>query len=180
MEEKEDKNKDTQAKEETTEENKPKSKKKLIIIIVAVLVLLAGGGGGYFFLMKKKSPPPSHKEGEETVVEEKEKEKKVKNEEVFLNLEDFIVNLQEGDRQPSFLKMEITLQIPNQQTLTLIQAKMPIIQDSFQTYLRELRADDLQGSAGIYRLREELLLRINKITFPEKVTDILFREFLVQ
>ena len=38
-----------------------------------------------------------------------------------------------------------------------IEAVMPRIVDNFQIYLRELRLEDLRGSAGIYRLREELL-----------------------
>ena len=54
------------------------------------------------------------------------------------------------------------------------------IRDSFQTYLRELRLDDLRGSAGMYRLREELLTRINVAVQPSKVSAVLFKEMLVQ
>jgi flagellar FliL protein len=57
---------------------------------------------------------------------------------------------------------------------------MPRIIDNFQVYLRELRLDDLRGSAGIYRLREELLMRVNTAAQPVHVKDVLFREMLVQ
>ncbi len=61
-----------------------------------------------------------------------------------------------------------------------ISAVMPRIVDNFQIYLRELRIEDLRGSDGIYRLREELLARVNAAVAPVKVTDVLFKEMLVQ
>ena len=57
---------------------------------------------------------------------------------------------------------------------------MTKIIDNFQTYLRELRIEDLRGSAGMYRLREELFVRVNAAAAPVKVKDVLFREMLVQ
>ena len=56
----------------------------------------------------------------------------------------------------------------------------PRIIDNFQVYLRELRVEDLRGSAGIYRLREELLARVNNAVHPTKVKDVLFKDMLVQ
>ncbi|MFQ5467950.1 MAG: flagellar basal body-associated FliL family protein, partial [Kiloniellaceae bacterium] len=47
-------------------------------------------------------------------------------------------------------------------------------------YLRELRIQDLQGSAGLQRLREELLLRVATAAYPAQVRDVLFREMLIQ
>jgi len=57
---------------------------------------------------------------------------------------------------------------------------LPRIIDNFQVYLRELRVGDLKGSAGIYRLREELLTRVNSAIAPSKVKGVLFKEMLVQ
>jgi flagellar FliL protein len=61
-----------------------------------------------------------------------------------------------------------------------IQPRMAKVIDAFQVYLRELRKSDLEGSAGIYRLKEELRRRINVAIFPAQVENILFREILVQ
>jgi flagellar FliL protein len=177
---------------------KLKSNKKLLIIIILVLLLLIGGG---VFLMTKKKADTDNKNDAEAASEaghgsanggdSKGKEggghgdsKKTPDagppQEVFMDLEQFIVNLNRGDKQPSFLKMTVTLQIPSQQVADKINGKMPIIIDAFQTYLRELRPEDLQGSAGLFRLREELTLRINKVMYPDTVIDILFKEVLVQ
>jgi flagellar FliL protein len=52
--------------------------------------------------------------------------------------------------------------------------------DAFQTYLRELRASDLEGSAGLYRLKEELTRRVNAAIAPHRIVAVLFKEIVVQ
>jgi flagellar FliL protein len=156
-------------------EQKEKGKlkgKRLLIIIIGIVVLLSIPGVLYFTGViggKKKVEPKNEIKKTEAIPQD-----------IFLDLDEFLVNLDRGDRQPSFLKMSVTLQLANQEAVQQINAKLPLIRDGFQVYLRELRADDLQGSGGIYRLREELLLRINKVMYPTKVNDILFKEILVQ
>lgn len=118
------------------------------------------------------------------IIGNKNNEKSVKEaveETIFLEMDEFLVNLDQGsNRQPSFLKMTIILQVTSQDIRQKLYEQIPVIRDSFQVYLRELRAEDLRGSGGIFRLKEELLLRINKIMYPLNVRDILFKEILVQ
>ena len=52
--------------------------------------------------------------------------------------------------------------------------------DHFQVFLRELRVDDLNGSAGIYRIKEELLRRVSIAVYPVEIRDVLFKEMLIQ
>ncbi len=99
---------------------------------------------------------------------------------VYYTLPEFLVNLNTGGKQTSFLKTTVILELTQQTDVPLIEANMPRLQDSFNTYLRELRASDLAGSAGIQRLREELLLRANKALAPTKINDVLFKEIVVQ
>jgi flagellar protein FliL len=99
---------------------------------------------------------------------------------VFLDLPDLLVNLNSTGRKASFLKISISLDLEDQGDIIRIQAVMPRIIDNFQVYLRELRVEDLRGSGGIYRLREELLARVNAASSPVKVKDVLFKEMLVQ
>lgn len=170
--------------EEGKEEGK-KSKKGLIII-VAIVVLLLGGGAAAFFmgLIPGVGVGADHSEGNNsagpTVAEATDEEGNVISRSIYYDMEEFVVNLNVGSKTPSFLKMTISLELPSEAQIPAIEAKMPRIRDSFQVYLRELRQEDLQGSAGMYRLREELLLRINKVVYPAKVNDILFKEILVQ
>jgi flagellar FliL protein len=99
---------------------------------------------------------------------------------VFYDLPDFLVNLNTGTPKSSFLKVSVTLELADANSVPQIEGLKPRIVDSFQTYLRELRPADLRGSAGMYRLREELLLRVNKAVQPAIVNDILFKEMIVQ
>jgi flagellar FliL protein len=99
---------------------------------------------------------------------------------VFFDMQDLLVNLNTVGRKQSFLKLSISLELERADDLPRLQAVMPRVIDTFQVYLRELRVDDLRGSAGIYRLREELLTRVNAAAAPVKVTDVLFKEMLVQ
>jgi flagellar FliL protein len=99
---------------------------------------------------------------------------------IFYDLPDMLVNLNTGGRKTSFLKMTVSLELEHQADQGKVQAVQPRIIDTFQTYLRELRPEDLRGSAGLYRLREELLMRVNAALAPVKVDDVLFRDMLVQ
>jgi flagellar FliL protein len=145
-----------------------KSKKKLFIIIgAAAFILIMGAGAAYFFLFASKD------KAEEVVVEAVPA--------YFYDLDPITVNLSTiGDEDVKFLKLEISLELPNEEMLEIIVPRMPRVQDAFQVYLRELRASDLEGSAGIYRLKEELLRRVNLAIYPAKVDNILFKEILVQ
>ena len=99
---------------------------------------------------------------------------------VFFDLPDLLVNLNTTGRKASFLKLSVSLELERGDDLARLQAVMPRIIDNFQVYLRELRVEDLRGSGGIYRLREELLTRVNTAVAPVKVRDVLFKEMLVQ
>lgn len=149
----------------------PKSKKKLIVIVAAVL-LLGGGGGGYVF-MKKKAAAAEAEHGVHA---------DVKMPAVFVDVRDMIVNLSAdpGQTKNSTLKLRIALELKDSKVESEVKPLMPRVEDAFQTYLREIRASDLSGSAGLYRLREELLRRVNIAIHPAKVEAVLFKDVIVQ
>lgn len=161
--------------------DQPKKKKlsgkTLVLFIIAPLLLLGGGGAGaYFFLFAGK--PAEH--GDEHAEKEKEKEKKAPKTMVFYNLPELLVNLNGQGRRSNFLKISLSLELEDANDIPRIEAVLPRVVDAFQTYLRELRPEDLRGSAGLYRLREELLARVNTSAQPAKVNDVLFKEMLIQ
>jgi flagellar protein FliL len=162
---------------------KAKSRKKLIMIAAAAVVVLIAVGAGLFFsgiLGGGEKAAEEEVEVESEVVDGSVEQTPEELNSVYYELEGFIVNLRKVGGQPSFLKMAVTLEVEGAENVVKVQSKLPVIRDTFQVYLRELRADDLQGSSGIFRLREGLLLRVNKVVYPIKITDILFREILVQ
>jgi len=147
-------------------------KKLLLFVAAPVLALLLIAGGLYFTGVLGKLLG-----GEKT---EAKVEKAAPKETVFYDLPDLLVNLNGSGKKASFLKMTISLELESQLDVARLQAVMPRIIDNFQVYLRELRIEDLRGSGGMYRLREELLLRVNASAAPAKIVDVLFKEMLVQ
>jgi flagellar FliL protein len=99
---------------------------------------------------------------------------------VFYDLPELLIKMNTGGRKSTFLKIRVSLELANAADVPKIEAAMPRIIDNFQTYLRELRIEDLKGSAGMYRLREELLTRVAAATAPARINDVLFKEMLVQ
>jgi len=141
---------------------------KFLLIGGAVLLLLAGGGAGaYFYLFAGKH--------------EAKTEAPVAKPAIFVDLPEVVVNLSNpGSDRTQYLKLKIVLELPDQKMIEQIQAIMPRVMDAFQTYLRELRPSDLEGSAGLYRLKEELTRRINASISPGRITAVLFKEIVVQ
>ena len=182
------------------------AKKKLpllFIIIPAALVVLGGGGAAAFFLMKPK--PAEAEAGAEHGKAEKKDEKAGKkggdhggggkegeadpaagtiaagpDGVTFYTLPDLIVNIQSPDGRPTVLKLKLTLEMKDAELAAHLQEEAPRMQDMFQGFLRELRPEDLAGSAGSYQLRAEILRRVNLIAAPGKVDAVLIEEMLVQ
>jgi flagellar FliL protein len=156
-------------------EAKPKlklklSRKMIIVIAAAALVVLGAGGGGYFFFLS----------GGHDAHKEKPKEAVAKPA-TFVDLPDVLVNLaNSGNDRTQYLKVKVVLELPEPDLVERIKPLMPRVMDAFQTYLRELRPTDLDGSAGLYRLKEELTRRVNAVLAPNHITAVLFKEIVVQ
>src|SRR5579863_2442232 len=146
------------------------SKKMLMIIVPALVLVLGGGGAGaYFFLFKK-----SDKSQEADAVP------LTPPKVAFSDMQDILVNIQSNDGTPAYLKLGVSLELEDDAQKTAIQPLMPRITDQFQAYLRELRLDDLKGSAGVLRLKQELLRRVNVAAARYHVRDVLLKEMIVQ
>lgn len=177
--------------EHDDEENhdSPRKGKRLILVILVVLALLGAAGGGLYFAGMLPIPGAAEQAGDDAPAEEESAHGEAGKDgeagakaagPIFYDLPEFLINLNTGGRGTSFLKMKIALELPSEEMVQKVQAIEPRITDSINTYLRELRASDLSGSAGLYRLREELLMRINKSLQPQQVNDVLFKEIIVQ
>lgn len=145
----------------------PKLSLKMMIILGAAVAVLGGGGAGaYLFLFANKPKVEQAKAPEPAV---------------FVDMPDILVNLSNaGNERTQYLRVKITLEMPDQILAKQITPVMPRVTDAFQTYLRELRPTDLDGSAGLYRLKEELTRRVNIAIAPSRVNAVLFKEIVVQ
>jgi flagellar protein FliL len=161
--------------DEDSESSDSSGKKKLFIIVGAAIVLVIGGIGGAYVaglldpvIEIIAGGEPEQGEGSESAGA------------VFYDLPELLVNLNTGGRKSTFLKIRVALELERLEDIPKVEEMMPRIIDNFQVYLRELRIEDLKGSAGMYRLREELLTRVAAAAAPAQVNDVLFKEMLVQ
>lgn len=149
------------------------SRRKLVVIGGAAAALLVlGGGGAAFFLMGSSE--------EEVAAEAAAAE--AQRPASFVEVREMVVNLapEPNEERPRFLRFSVRLEVADPRAVDTIQPLMPRVEDAFQTFVRELRPSDLYGSAGVYRLREELLRRVNIAVHPARVDAVLFREVVVQ
>lgn len=170
--------------------------KMLIIGGVAALVVLGGGGTAAFIFLKPKPDEAAQaaEKGKEKKKEKKKEEKGKGGKEgekgaavvregpdgiVFYTLPDVVVNMQTADGRPTFLKLKLTLELPDEGAVEELDPNMPRLQDMFQTFLRELRPEDLSGSQGSYQLRMEILRRVNLVIAPSKANAVLIEEMLI-
>ncbi len=151
-------------------------KKKLIIIIGLALLLVIGGAAAAYFtgLLQPVIDMVSGGQGEQ------EEDIGIAQDAIFYDLPELLVNLSTTGRKSTYLKITISLELASPEDVAKVESVMPRIIDNFQVYLRELRIEDLKGSAGMYRLREELLKRVGGAVAPSKINDGLFKEMLVQ
>jgi flagellar FliL protein len=170
---------------------KKKGLPKIVLIGAAAAVVVLGGGGTAAFLLLGKGGAPhatkAAKKPEKKGGEGKEGKKDANgpqvadgpNGVVYYTLPDLVVNMQTADGRPSFLKLKLTLELPDHDTVDALDPNLPRLQDMFQVFLRELRPEDLAGSQGGYQLRMEILRRVNMVIAPSKANSVLIEEMLV-
>ena len=164
-------------------------KKKMLMIAVPIVVVLLLVIGVYFSglldgLFSEKEPVPVASEvvaeGQVAADGSVVPAPTTPPVAVFYDLPEMLVNLNAGTKRQVYLKVQVSLDLPDDTTKRAVEAVIPRVIDSFQVYLRELTIEEVQGSAGMYRLKEELVDRINRVISPAKINDVLFKEMLIQ
>ncbi|MGX9979145.1 flagellar basal body-associated protein FliL [Methylobacterium fujisawaense] len=165
-------------------ESAPKGKKKLMIM-VAVAVLLVGGGAGAFLMMgggggKEAAQDGGHGGGHGA--DGKGVGPDGKKPVVFVDVREMLLNLSPDQPQDKarYAKVRIALELKDAKAEEEVKPLMPRVEDALQVYMRELRASDITNSVGLFRLREELLRRVNIALYPAKVDAVLFKDVIVQ
>jgi flagellar FliL protein len=166
---------------------------KLIAIAAVVLLVLAGGGGAAFVFMNKSKTGAHAPVKAKAKAKAKDGKAEAKAGEVnphgctmkdgpegvsYCTLPAILTNTATTEGRPNNLKLQVTLELADPATGDVIGEQMPRLNDLLQTYLRELRPEDLSGSAGDFRLRQEIQHRVNLVIAPAKVNAVLIEEML--
>jgi len=157
---------------------KKMSGKKLVLFIILPLLLIGGGGAAaYFLLFAHKEKPAAAEQAANTDESEDAATVDEGKLPIYVDMDDMLVNLTTASAtaKPNYLKLKPALEVTNPEDQEKIKSVMPRIVDQFLVYLRGLRVDDLQGSEGLQRLREELLTRARLAGKPIKIKDVLFK-----
>ena len=154
---------------EAAESVAPKGRLKLMIAAAGVLLMVVVGSAAAWFLLLRHPADEMHADAAPL------------RPPVFLEVPDMLVNLTglPGERV-QYLKVKLVLEVKEEKQVEAIKPSMPRVTDIFQSYLRELRPGDLNGSAGLFRLKEELTKRINVALAPNQISAVLFKEVVIQ
>lgn len=145
--------------------NSLKKKSKFLLLGAAVLVIVAAGGvGAVKYLGQDKEKLSSEGVGADN----------------FVEAPPMVVNLRSADGQARYLKLRFMALASNADNADLIRLRMPLMLDAFQPFLRELRPEDLNGSAAVFRVKEEMMRRANAVLGSGIVQDILIQDLVQQ
>ncbi|MFN0264130.1 flagellar basal body-associated FliL family protein [Tepidamorphus sp. 3E244] len=164
---------EAQVEAEDGQEDEPTKRKlpKLVLVGVAALVLIGGGAGAAWFMGFFGGGGGDY----EDVAEATEAKPSF-----YYDLPEMVVNLNSPDKKQRYLKVRVSLEMSDENVVQTLRPVEPRLMDAFQVYLRELRSTDLDGSAGMHRLKEELTRRVNIAIYPRSIDTVLFREIIVQ
>ena len=162
---------------------KPKPGKRKLALVAAAAFLVLGAGGGaaaYFAGLFPDVPSSAADAGHAAPADEHGTGEGQPSPVVFVDMPDLIVNLQSDGPRMRFLKLRVSLEVAGEPTAQTVRQLMPRVMDSFQIYLRALDVEEVRGAAGMQRLKEELIARVNLAIEPTQVSAVLLKEMLVQ
>ena len=152
---------------------KPSGGKRKLIVMAAPILLLGVGAGLWFTgtlprLLGMDHAAQAAAEAAKPLTA------------IYIDLPEMIANLNSNPQRSSYVKISARVEVLNTGDAEKVKAVLPKLQDLFLTYIREMRPEELRGSAWTYRLREELIARANLAATPARVTDVLFTQMLIQ
>lgn len=179
-----------------------KKKPPLMILIAAgvgALVIIGGGATAAILLMGGNKTEAHGKDGKDAKAEKSKKDDKKDDKKggkdakdkgpnpitqgpdgiVYYTIPDLVANIQSADGRPTYLKVKLALELKDESVAESIEPNMPRLTDMLQTFMRELRPEDLAGSQGNYELRMEFERRVDLVIAPAKVNSVLIEEMLI-
>ena len=152
-------------------EKKRKFSKKALILAGGSLIFLVGGGAAAFaawqnYAGELAAAGPAPASGTDSSS--------------YIEVPQMIVNLRSSDGQARFLKLRFIVVASSSGKVESIKDRLPVLLDALQPFLRELRPDDLNGSAAVFRIKEEMLSRAQQSLGAGVVRDVLIQDLVQQ
>ena len=158
------------------------SNKILFILIGVIMVFMLGLGGGLFMMWNKLSAMETQVKATVGEEEQTDQDTSVPVEEMLgpiFSLDTFIVNLADkgGNR---YLRVTIDLELDSEELESEVGKRLPQVRDIILTILPTKRFEDISSARGKTALRDQMLEKINGVLARGQITNIYFKEFVVQ
>lgn len=154
--------------------------KKIIIIVAGALVGVLGAGAGVYFFMPDWLPEVIRPHSTADAKHPKKEETKAHEPEVGADLEVFVVNLAPGNAPQRYLRVTLSLGVKDAHEKEQIKEFSGPIRHAVIMYLTERTPEEMIDPQGKNKLRQQLLEQINKTIGHKLVTNVYFKEFLIQ
>lgn len=155
---------------DTQDEAKKASKLPLVL---GFLALLFGAGGGFFATFSGLILAPESVDQLATTNKSPGELPDVS----FIEVEPMVISLTPGS-QGRYLRFRAQLEVPSQYTDD-VQLILPRVVDVLNGYLRAVETKDIESPAALTRLRAQMLRRVQIVTGPGRVNDLLIMEFVL-
>jgi flagellar FliL protein len=144
------------------------SRRKWLIVTALVVGLGAAGFLGYFLYAADSGDRPPVVAAPEAP-------------DIKYPLDAFIVNLRdENGLGKRYLKLTMLLVAKGEESRAVLDRNTPEIRDTVLLLLSSRTCADVSSTQGKLQLKEALLSRINALLGEERVTQVLFTEFVIQ
>ncbi len=163
---------DADIEEDEAIERPNQRRRKLMLFLLPLLIVIGISVGIYFALNKSYS---SLGDGYKIIQYNKDSEEMT----VFFDLPEIKTSVKSNDGLHD-LKIKITLELSNIEDLKVIEVIISKLNDVILGHVIELRLNELEGTEGLYWLKEELLYRLNLAASPVKIKDLNFSVFELQ
>ncbi len=161
-----------------------KNKRGLLKIVLLLTLLLGGAGGGAWYFLQDQQPAEATKPGAAKAAKAANAKQVPSKPPVFVTLEPFTVNLQQGDSSSQYLQVGLALKVTDAEFVDAIKLYMPEIRNRVLLLLSSKSAGDLATAEGKKTLSTELAREIlqpfaGKAPAPG-LDSVLFTSFVIQ
>ena len=139
----------------------------MVVLFILGLIVLGGAafGGAYLFMKTNKTVS-----AQEVVVEN-----------AYVDLEEFTVNLaDEGGKRYFKGELSVGYDKSNKKMAEEITANTVVIRDTIIFYFKGQKADFINNINNEQKIKDDLIVAINKQLQKGKITDIRFKNMIVQ
>lgn len=165
----------TMAVVDAEEDDQKKKGGMLIPLIIGVVLALVGGGGGYWAVTSGPFGPDVETSSVED--EDPEPEDMTPTDAVFISLEPVVITLG-PDVAGRHLMFTAYLEVPPEHEEEVTRMT-PRVLDVLNGYLRVIDLTELSDPTSLSTLRAQILRRIQTVTGPGRVQDLLVTQFVV-